>query len=37
VGVGNPAEETCCYPNIFNVTFPQLFVNWGVDFLSLKS
>ena len=27
VGVGNPAEETCCYPNEFNVTFPQLFVN----------
>ncbi len=21
VGVGNPAEETCCYPNKFNVTF----------------
>ena len=20
VGVGNPAEETCCYPNKFNVT-----------------
>jgi hypothetical protein len=20
VGVGNPAEETCCYPNEFNVT-----------------
>ncbi len=19
VGVGNPAEETCCYPNKFNV------------------
>ena len=27
VGVGNPAEETCCYPNEINVTFPQLFVN----------
>ena len=27
VGVGNPAEETCCYPNEVNVTFPQLFVN----------
>jgi hypothetical protein len=27
VGVGNPAEETCCYPNKFNVTFQQLFVN----------
>src|SRR6267154_1803658 len=27
VGVGNPAEETCCYPNKINVTFPQLFVN----------
>jgi hypothetical protein len=27
VGVGNPAEETCCYPNESNVTFPQLFVN----------
>lgn len=22
VGVGNPAEETCCYPNASNVTFP---------------
>jgi hypothetical protein len=20
VGVGNPAEETCCYPNEINVT-----------------
>ena len=27
VGVGNPAEETCCYPNEANVTFPQHFVN----------
>jgi hypothetical protein len=27
VGVGNPAEETCCYPNKTNVTFSQLFVN----------
>ena len=27
VGVGNPAEETCCYPNKFNVTFQYLFVN----------
>jgi hypothetical protein len=27
VGVGNPAEETCCYPNGINVTFSQLFVN----------
>jgi hypothetical protein len=27
VGVGNPAEETCCYPNEINVTFPQQFVN----------
>jgi hypothetical protein len=27
VGVGNPAEETCCYPNETNVTFLQLFVN----------
>jgi hypothetical protein len=27
VGVGNPAEETCCYPNEINVTFRQLFVN----------
>jgi hypothetical protein len=27
VGVGNPAEETCCYPNKINVTFSQLFVN----------
>ena len=25
--MGNPAEETCCYPNKFNVTFQQLFVN----------
>jgi hypothetical protein len=22
VGVGNPAEETCCHPNERNVTFP---------------
>ena len=36
VGVGNPAEETCCYPNIFNVTFPQLFVNRVVDFSSSR-
>ena len=27
VGVGNPAEETCCHPNKLNVTFRQLFVN----------
>jgi hypothetical protein len=27
VGVGNPAEETCCYPNGINVTFRQHFVN----------
>jgi hypothetical protein len=27
VGVGNPAEETCCYPNGTNVTFRQRFVN----------
>ena len=27
VGVGNPAEETCCYPNEFTVTFLLLFVN----------
>ena len=27
VGVGNPAEETCCYPNEFNVTLAKLFVN----------
>ena len=27
VGVGNPAEETCCYPNGVNVTFLRLFVN----------
>jgi len=27
VGVENPAEETFCYPNEINVTFPQLFVN----------
>jgi hypothetical protein len=27
VGVGNPAEETCCYPNEINVTLRQLFVN----------
>jgi hypothetical protein len=27
VGVGNPAEETCCYPNEINVTVQQLFVN----------
>ena len=31
VGVGNPAEETCCYPNELNVTFKQLFVNWHVS------
>jgi hypothetical protein len=34
VGVGNPAEETYCYPNGTNVTPRQLFVNilsagWG--------
>ena len=27
VGVGNPAEETCCYPNKTNVTPGRLFVN----------
>jgi hypothetical protein len=27
VGVGNPAEETCCYPNIHNVTSRPRFVN----------
>jgi hypothetical protein len=27
VGVGNPAEETCCYPNGINVTFRKHFVN----------
>jgi hypothetical protein len=27
VGVGNPAEETCCYPNVHNVTILQRFVN----------
>jgi len=27
VGVGNPAEETCCYPNDLNVTILQRFVN----------
>jgi hypothetical protein len=27
VGVGNPAEETCCYPNESNVTIRQTFVN----------
>jgi hypothetical protein len=27
VGVGNPAEETCCYPNELNVTILQRFVN----------
>ena len=27
VGVGNPAEETCCYPNISNVTFLKRIVN----------
>jgi hypothetical protein len=27
VGVGNPAEETCCYPNEHNVTILQRFVN----------
>ena len=27
VGVGNPAEETYCYPNEVNVTFRQRFVN----------
>ena len=21
VGVGNPAEETCCYPNVTNMSF----------------
>jgi hypothetical protein len=27
VGVGNPAEETCCYPNAGNVTFLKRIVN----------
>ncbi|HVU26668.1 MAG TPA: hypothetical protein VHG71_02905, partial [Verrucomicrobiae bacterium] len=27
VGVGNPAEETCCHPNTVNVTIQQQFVN----------
>ena len=27
VGVGNPAEETCCYPNNVNVTIWQRLVN----------
>jgi len=27
VGVGNPAEETCCHPNNLNVTFLQRSVN----------
>jgi hypothetical protein len=27
VGVGNPAEETCCYPNKGSVTTMQRFVN----------
>jgi len=27
VGVGDPAEETCCYPNKTNVTTGRLFVN----------
>jgi hypothetical protein len=27
VGVGNPAEETCCYPNVHNVTVWLPFVN----------
>ncbi len=27
VGVGNPAEETCCHPNYLNVTNMQRFVN----------
>jgi hypothetical protein len=27
VGVGNPAEETCCYPNSTNVTTVRTFVN----------
>ncbi len=27
VGVGNPAEETCCHPNQSNVTLLQRFVN----------
>jgi hypothetical protein len=27
VGVGNPAEETCCHPNYFNVTTLSRFVN----------
>jgi hypothetical protein len=35
VGVGNPAEETYCYPNQFNVTFEQLFVN-RLSFRNLK-
>jgi hypothetical protein len=27
VGVGNPAEETCCHPNVLNVTVLSRFVN----------
>jgi hypothetical protein len=27
VGVGNPAEETCCHPNTNYFNFPRLIVN----------
>ena len=27
VGVGNPAEETCCYPNKYIVTVLKRIVN----------
>ena len=32
VGVGNPAEETCCYPNNVNCIAEAWFVNGTFDF-----
>jgi hypothetical protein len=31
VGVGNPAEETCCHPNVPNVTVLSRFVNRVIE------
>ena len=30
--MGNPAEETYCYPNIYNFIADSSFVNWLSDF-----
>jgi hypothetical protein len=37
VGVGNPAEETCCYPNAGNVTFLSQIVNDPASSRDLQS